>query len=73
MEKFALSEIYTAASASNKRNIPYSTLKDDIVRYRKFDSQLERGLIKKEGRVWLVTEQALNEVYGSQDTENKEG
>ncbi|NLP52042.1 helix-turn-helix domain-containing protein [Bacillus sp. RO1] len=73
MNKFSLAEIYTAATASAKRNIPYSTLKDDIVRYGKFENQMERGLIKKEGRVWLLSEQALDEVYGSQDTENKEG
>lgn len=64
MEKFYLSEVFTASSAAKIREIPYSTLKDDIVRYGKFDSQIKRGLVKKEGRVWLISKQALDEVYG---------
>lgn len=64
MEKIFLSEVYTASSAAKIRQIPYSTLKDDIVRYGKFDSHIKNGLVKKEGRVWLITKRALDEVYG---------
>lgn len=64
MEKVYLSEVYTASSAAKIREIPYSTLKDDLVRYGKFESHIKRGLVRKEGRVWLITKQALDEVYG---------
>ncbi len=63
MEKIHLSEVYTASTASTKFGIPYSTLKDDL-RYGRFDSLIRRGLVKKEGRVWLISIQAIVEIYG---------
>lgn len=65
MEKpsFKLDEIFTASTASKDFNIPYSTIKDDLTRRNKFEEQIKKGLVKKEGRVWLVTGQAIKEVY----------
>ncbi|MFD1736115.1 helix-turn-helix domain-containing protein [Bacillus salitolerans] len=65
-ERFKLSDIYTASTASTKRGIPYSTLKDDLVRYGKFDEHIKKGFVKKEGRVWILTKQALDDVYGKE-------
>ncbi|AYC54106.1 hypothetical protein ACH95_11860 [Bacillus glycinifermentans] len=62
--RFPLSEIFTASTGSKYKGIPYSTLKDDLNRYHKFKEQIEKGLVKKEGNVWLITKQALEEVYG---------
>ena len=62
-KRFSLDDIFTASSSAKYKGVPYSTLKDDLTRYNKFKSQIERGLVKKEGRVWLITKQALNEVY----------
>lgn len=61
--RFSLDEIFTASTGAKFKGIPYSTLKDDLTRYNKFESQIKRGLVKKEGRIWLITKQALNEVY----------
>ncbi|MGM0924678.1 MAG: helix-turn-helix domain-containing protein [Bacillota bacterium] len=61
--RFSLSEIFTASTGARYIGIPYSTLKDDLSRYNKFEEQIERGLVKKEGRVWMITKQALEEVY----------
>ena len=61
--RFKLDDIFTASTASKYIGIPYSTLKDDLTRYNKFKSQITRGLVKKEGRVWLITKQSLQEVY----------
>lgn len=65
MEKphFALDDIFTASTAAKHFQIPYSTLKDDLTRRNKFQEQINKGLVKKEGRVWLVTGQAIKEVY----------
>ncbi|WP_339226763.1 helix-turn-helix domain-containing protein [Oceanobacillus sp. FSL K6-2867] len=60
---FPLSDIYTASTASKEFEIPYSTIKDDLNRNHKFSDQIKRGLVKKEGRVWLITRQAIQEVY----------
>ena len=60
---FPLGDIYTASTASEKFKIPYSTLKDDLNRYHRFDEQIKNGLVKKEGRVWIITRQAIKEVY----------
>jgi len=54
---------FTASTAAKYIGLSYSTLKDDLSRYNKFESQIKRGLVKKEGRVWLITKQALHEVY----------
>jgi len=63
--RFTLDDIFTASTAAKYKGIPYSTLKDDLTRYNKFDSQIKRGLVKKEGRVWIITKQALDEVYSN--------
>jgi len=63
---FTLDDIFTASTAAKYKGIPYSTLKDDLTRYQKFDCQMKRGLVKKEGRVWIITKQALDEVYSKQ-------
>lgn len=65
MEKprFSLDEIYTASTAAKQFAIPYSTIKDDLNRRNKFEDQIKRGLVKKEGRVWIMTKQAMQEVY----------
>lgn len=61
--KFSLSEIYTASTASEVFKIPYSTLKDDLTRYHKFNKCIENGLVKKEGKVWIITKEAIETVY----------
>ncbi|GGJ57389.1 helix-turn-helix domain-containing protein [Virgibacillus salexigens] len=65
MEKpcFVLDEIFTASTAAKHFQIPYSTLKDDLTRRNKFEEQIKKNLVKKEGRVWILTKQAMNEVY----------
>lgn len=60
---FPLSDIYTASTASKEYGVPYSTIKDDLNRKQKFNDQIKRGLVQKEGRVWLITRQAIQEVY----------
>lgn len=60
---FPLADIFTASTAAEYKKMPYSTLKDDLNRRNKFQKQIENGLVKKEGRVWIITKQALNEVY----------
>ncbi|WP_337970274.1 helix-turn-helix domain-containing protein [Virgibacillus salexigens] len=60
---FSLKDIFTASTAATYLNIPYSTLKDDLNRYNKFEQQIKDGLVKKEGRVWIITRQALEQVY----------
>ncbi|MBP2079843.1 helix-turn-helix domain-containing protein [Oceanobacillus polygoni] len=60
---FPLTDVFTASTASKEFGIPYSTIKDDLNRNNKFNDQIKRGLVKKEGRVWLITRQAIKEVY----------
>lgn len=68
--KFSLEEIHTASASAKIWGIPYSTLKDDLTRYKKFQSQIARGLAKKEDRVWLISEEAMKEVYGEKRSDN---
>jgi len=67
---FKLIEIFTASTAAQHFNIPYSTIKDDLTRRKKFDEQIKNGLAKKEGRVWLITGQAIKEVYKIQEKDS---
>lgn len=67
-KRFTLDEIFIATTAAKYMGMPYTTLKDDLTRYDKFDEQIKKGLVKKEGRIWILTKQALIEVYGVEDS-----
>ncbi|MGK5511931.1 helix-turn-helix domain-containing protein [Brevibacillus formosus] len=64
-KKFSLDEILTTSEAEKNYNLPIGSIRVAIQRGR-FRSQIERGLVRQSGKVWLITETALKEVFGVQ-------
>ena len=56
-------EWMTATEASERWGLAESTIRVAI-RRGQFDDQIERGLVRKSGKVWLLTDVAMTEVYG---------
>ncbi|MEZ2734530.1 DnaD domain protein [Aneurinibacillus aneurinilyticus] len=74
---FPLSQIHTAARAAEMWGIEYSTFKNQLKgkgkkeTVEKIEKCKERGMIAKDGRVFLIAEQAMYEIYGSPKGKNQ--
>lgn len=61
----SLEEYITLQEAEEAYDLKTNTLLVMIKRDRKFDTEMERGLIKQKGRQWLIHKEALREKYGA--------
>lgn len=59
----------TASEANEKWGLPDGEVRQSINR-GKLKKYLGTGLVRQSGKVWLVSEQAMREVYGEQKEEN---
>lgn len=55
--------IMTTTEAAEKWGLKENTVRAALTRGR-FDNQIMRGIVRKSGKIWLVTEQAMREIYG---------
>lgn len=60
---FPLGEVMTTSEAEQKRQLPTGSIRVAIQR-GKFQDQIKHGLVRQSGKVWLITEQAMREVFG---------
>ncbi|WP_047153745.1 helix-turn-helix domain-containing protein [Aneurinibacillus tyrosinisolvens] len=65
---FLISQVMTTKEASKLWGISDSHLRNMLNRFKKFDNQIERGLVRKSESTWLVTDMAMREVLGEQPT-----
>lgn len=52
----------TATEADERWGLANGTIRAAL--NRRFESQKHRGIVRKSGSVWLISEQAMKEVYG---------
>lgn len=68
---FPLSQIHTAKTAAELWGISYDTFKNQLKgtgkkeTLEKIERCKERGMIAKDGGIWLVSEQAMIKIFGS--------
>ena len=55
----------TAAEADERWGLQPGTVRSSCVR-GKLKEYIEKGLVRKSGKTWLVTEQAMTAVYGTE-------
>lgn len=58
-----LNKVMTPPEASQRWGLKRDTVRAALTRGR-FDEQIARGLVRKAEKTWLITEQAMREVYG---------
>lgn len=61
--QFSLSEVMTTSEAEKRRQLPIGSIRVAIKRGR-FQNQIQQGLVRRSGNVWLITEKAMKEVFG---------
>lgn len=66
-----LNEVYTLKEASELWKISDSNLRNAIVKFNRFDQQIKEGTVKKSCGTWLVTRQAMIQVFGYPKREEK--
>lgn len=64
MEEYeALRHIMTTSEAARRWGYKENTIRAAIARGR-FDKQIQKGMLRKSGDIWLIHEKAMYEVYG---------
>lgn len=66
-----LNEVYTLKEASQIWNISDSNLRNALVKFNRFEQQIKKGTVKKSCGTWLVTRQAMIQVFGEPKKEGK--
>lgn len=63
-----LNEVYTLSEAAKAWGISSTNLRNSLNRFGRFDRQIEKGTVKKSCGTWIVTSQAMREVFGPKKT-----
>jgi len=67
-QMFRLNEVYTAQEAEQLWGLYDGAVRQSCIR-GKMKKYIEKGLVRKSGRIWLVTAQAMREVFGEPKNE----
>lgn len=59
-----LDEVYTITEASEIWGISDSNIRNAITKFGRFEAQKADGTIKQSGSTWLISRQAMEEVFG---------
>lgn len=63
-----LDEVYTIKEASVIWGISDSNIRNAITKFARFESQIADGTVKQSGSTWLVSRQAMEEVFGDKQS-----
>lgn len=63
-----LNDVYTLSEAAQAWDISSTNLRNSLNRYGRFDQQIKKGTVKKSCGTWIVTGQAMKEVFGPKKT-----
>ncbi|MCP8970553.1 helix-turn-helix domain-containing protein [Ectobacillus ponti] len=59
-----LDEVYSLQEAGKLWGVSDSNLRNALGKFRRFEKQISEGTAKKSGGTWIVTKQAMEEVFG---------
>lgn len=63
-----LDDVYTLSEAAKEWGISSTNLRNALNRFGRFDRQIEKRTAKKSCGTWLVTGEAMKEVFGPKRT-----